>query len=86
MELISKLTAVILLICIIGSIAKPFEESSLQNNEKLQENNFLDIETANRHFEKRSLDEQDGDVDFPVRYENAFDGPHRLRALPGFLH
>lgn len=42
-----------------------------------------------KHFEKRSLEHEDGDLgDAFVQpaYENAFERPHRIRVLPGYLH
>ncbi|CAG9564482.1 unnamed protein product [Danaus chrysippus] len=41
-------------------------------------------ENSVHHFVKRSL-AKDGEY-VRAAYENAFEGPHRLRGVPGFLH
>ncbi|CAG4956167.1 unnamed protein product [Parnassius apollo] len=89
MAAFTNFTFLVLLICCVfafgehsGSIAKP--ESS---REPAQGKNVP--EPQQRRLEKRSLDHEDGDLDdtiFQPAYENAFDRPHRIRVLPGYLH
>ncbi|CAH2044162.1 unnamed protein product, partial [Iphiclides podalirius] len=83
MAAVRKLLVLVLLICCAVVLAQ--RGGGSPNNKPRP-----GVQSApQRHFEKRSLDHEDGDAgdffDQPA-YENAFDRPHRIRVLPGFLH
>ena len=52
----------------------------------LNKNGVEDVNEKIHSIEKRSLELKSDDGVFQREFENAFERPHRLRVLPGFLH
>lgn len=78
MEFYGKLTVFILILNFLAIFGRSFDR--VQDGQ--------DYSLVDHNVGKRSIGyikEDDSDI-FQQEYENAFERPHRIRALPGFLH
>ncbi|CAH0725510.1 unnamed protein product, partial [Brenthis ino] len=78
MEFYGKLTVFILILNFLAIFGR-----SLDRIQDGQDHNLV-----GHNVEKRSIGYIEGDDSdiFQQEYENAFERPHRIRVLPGFLH
>lgn len=54
-----------------------------EDHEHLKVSSRHSSEGRGHSFVKRDIDNNEG---YDSSYENFFEGPHRIRVLPGFLH
>lgn len=97
MAAITKVTVVLLVVTFValidfGEAQNRGSQNSGNQNRGSQNQNFgrpqgqgsPKSQGNGRHFVKRSADHQENF--YEPAYETAFEGPHRIRVLPGFLH
>lgn len=81
----TKLTALILVFCFVAVFCKAAGKSENKDGNEPSRHGSV------HHLNKRSLYHEDGDGnignDFlESSFENAFERPHKIRVLPGYLH